>query len=637
MGISNMSENTLSVVESYIETYQNKDLLRFITCGSVDDGKSSLIGRMLYESEMILDDQMESLGTESKKHGTTGDIDFALLVDGLSAEREQGITIDVAYRFFSTEKRRFIIADTPGHEQYTRNMATGASTSDLAIVLVDARKGVLVQTMRHSFIVSMLGIKHVVLAVNKMDLVGYDQTTYDAIETRYLKKVSEFGFESIQTIPVSALKGDNIVGSSARTPWYKGPSLFTYLEMVQIEPAGIKTKAFRMPVQWVNRPNLDFRGFSGEIASGTVAVGDKLIALPSRKKATVKSIVTYDGDLEKASVGKAVTLTLNEEVDISRGDILAAEEDSCDVADIFKAHLLWMSDKKLISGRQYMFHMSSSEAVGTVSHLDYAIDVNTQDHLPAKTLEHNEIGVADIVLDRPVAFEAFDDNKTLGSFVLVDRMSNETVAMGMIKHSMRRSDNVHAHKLDIDRNARSALKDQAVRVIWMTGLSGAGKSTIANALEKKLFALGKHTMILDGDNVRRGLNQDLGFTEASRAENIRRVAEVAKLMNDAGLIVIVSFISPFIVDRQMAREIIGEDSFIEVYIDTSLEVAEQRDTKGLYKKARAGEIPNFTGIGSPYEIPTEPNLVLDTSCFDAEALADQVIKYIDGEDKDVDA
>lgn len=628
-----MVSNAIASIESYIEKHERKSQLRFITCGSVDDGKSTLIGRMLFEAGVILDDQMESLTSDSKKHGTTGDnIDFALLVDGLSAEREQGITIDVAYRFFSTDKRRFVIADTPGHEQYTRNMATGASHSDLAIVMVDARKGILPQTMRHSFIVSMLGIRHVVLAVNKMDMIDFDQERFDQIKEDYRKMVASLNFKHIQIIPMSAVNGDNVLTSSKHTPWYRGPSLMAYLETVDVSPEPFEAESFCMPVQWVNRPNSEFRGFSGEIGSGVLSVGDDVIVLPSRKTSTVKGIVTYDGELETASKGKAVTITLNDELDISRGDVLCSNDNPCQVADIFKVRLLWMSDKPLVTGRQFIFRLGTIEALCTLSRPDYAIDVNTMEHLSSKRLNLNEIGVVDLILDRPIAFEDFEKNKHLGSFILVRRVTHETIAMGMIEHAMRRSENVQAHKMDIDRDARSLAKHQRPCVIWMTGLSGSGKSTIANILEKKLYAKGAHTMILDGDNVRRGLNQDLGFGEGSRAENIRRISEVAKLMTDAGLITIVSFISPFFVDRRAAKDIIGEDCFIETYINTSLEDAERRDTKGLYKKARTGEIPNFTGISSPYEIPESPQLSLDTKAYAAEELADQVIAYIEEKD-----
>lgn len=613
----------------YLAQHENKSVLRFITCGSVDDGKSTLIGRMLYESKMIFEDQLLSLENDSKKFGTTGgDFDFALLVDGLSAEREQGITIDVAYRFFSTDKRKFIVADTPGHEQYTRNMATGASTAQLAIVMIDARKGVLTQTRRHSFIVSMLGVKHIVLAINKMDLVDYSQEVYERIKADYLKMAENLGFETIEAMPLSALKGDNIIAKSDAMPWYAGAPLFTYLETIDVSGKDVADDPFRMPVQWVNRPDLDFRGFAGEVASGVVRPGDEVMVLPSRKTTKVKRIVTYDGDLESASTGKAVTLTLADEIDISRGDILAAANDPCDVADIFKTRILWMSEKPMVSGRQYLFRTATNAAICTVSRPDYCLDVNTFDHLAAKALDLNEIGVCDTLLDRPIAFENYDENKTLGSFILIDRMSFETVSMGMILHPMRRSENVHAQKLELDRDSRASLKNQKPCVLWMTGLSGAGKSTIANALEKKLYARGAHTMILDGDNIRRGLNRDLGFTEADRAENIRRVAEVAKLMSDAGLVTIVSFISPFRAERQMARDIIGDDYFIEAYVDTPLDVAESRDIKGLYKKARAGEIPNFTGIGSPYEAPDHPDLVLKTTEQSADELAELALSHL---------
>jgi bifunctional enzyme CysN/CysC len=617
-------------IADYLARHEGKSVLRFITCGSVDDGKSTLIGRMLYESKMIFEDQLQSLEADSKKFGTTGeDIDFALLVDGLSAEREQGITIDVAYRFFATEKRKFIVADTPGHEQYTRNMATGASTAELAIVMIDARKGILTQTRRHSFIVSMLGVKHIALAVNKMDLVGYDRAVFEKIKADYEEMARTLGFLSIEAIALSALKGDNITAKSPAMPWYNGPALFDYLETIDV---GARTAAkdmpFRMPVQWVSRPNLDFRGFAGEIASGRIRAGDELMVLPSRKTSKVARIVTYDGDLPEAAAGKAVTLTLTNEIDISRGDVLASAESPCDVADIFKTRILWMSDKPMVSGRQYLLRAGTASAVCTLSRPDARIDVNTFEHLSAKGLDLNEIGICDAFLDRPIAFEPYDKNRTLGAFILIDRMSFETVAMGMTLHAMRRSDNVHAQQLTIDRHARAISKGQKPCVIWMTGLSGAGKSTIADEIEKSLFKAGHHTMILDGDNVRRGLNRDLGFTEAARAENIRRVAEVAKLMNDAGLITIVSFISPFRAERQLARDIIGDDSFIEVFVDTPLDVAESRDVKGLYKKARAGEIPNFTGISSPYEAPENPDLILKTTENPAPELAKTVIDLL---------
>ncbi|MDY0028502.1 MAG: sulfate adenylyltransferase subunit CysN [Pseudobdellovibrionaceae bacterium] len=623
------SSHDPQAVMTYLSKHEHKSVLRFITCGSVDDGKSTLIGRMLYESKMIFEDQLLSLENDSKKFGTTGgDFDFALLVDGLSAEREQGITIDVAYRFFATEKRKFIVADTPGHEQYTRNMATGASTAQLAIVMIDARKGILTQTRRHSFIVSMLGVKHVVLAVNKMDLVDYSQDVFEKITDDYMEMSKGLGFKSVKSIPLSALKGDNIVQQSTNMPWYDGGALFPYLDVVDVGDPSEKIKPFRMPVQWVNRPNLDFRGFSGEVASGVVRPNDAVMILPSRKVSKIKRIVSYNGDLDEARAGNAVTLTLGDEIDISRGDVIAAADCPCDVADIFKLRVLWMSEKQMISGRQYIFRSATNSVVCTLSRPDYCLDVNSFEHLAAKSLELNEIGVCDAMLDRPVAFETYNDNRTMGSFILIDKSSFETVAMGMIIHPMRRSENVHAHKMDIDREARSSLKNQKPCVVWMTGLSGAGKSTIANALEKKLYGRNVHSMSLDGDNIRRGLNRDLGFTESDRAENIRRIAEVSKLMVDSGLITIVSFISPFRIDRQMARDIIGEDSFVEVFVDVPLVVAEERDVKGLYKKARAGEIPNFTGIGSPYESPENADIVLDAVAHSAEELADRLVSYL---------
>lgn len=625
---NNLAQPDQSIID-YLSEHENKSVLRFITCGSVDDGKSTLIGRMLYESKMIFEDQLQSLEKDSKKFGTTGEnIDFALLVDGLSAEREQGITIDVAYRFFSTEKRKFIVADTPGHEQYTRNMATGASTAELAIVMIDARKGILTQTRRHSFIVSMIGVKHIVLAVNKMDLVGYSQTVFEKIKADYLEMARTLGFKTIEAIPLSALKGDNIVTKSPEMPWHTGFPLFSYLEQIDVIPQDNKEDPFRMPVQWVNRPNLDFRGFAGEIESGRISVGDKITVLPSHKTSTVSRIVTADGDLNTAERGKAITLTLADEIDISRGNILSSTTTPCEVADIFKTTILWMSDKDMVAGRQYAYQSATFNAVCTISKPEYHIDVNSFEHLSGKSLTLNEIGYCTIFLDRPQAFEPYTTNRNLGSFILIDRLTHETVALGMIDHAMRRSENVHAQHLTIERAQRAAQKNQKPCVVWMTGLSGAGKSTIANLTEQILHKMGHHTMILDGDNVRRGLNRDLGFTESDRAENIRRVAEVAKLMTDAGLITIVSFISPFRAERQMAREIIGDENFIEVYINTPLEVAESRDVKGLYKKARAGEIPNFTGIGSPYEAPEHPELSLNTTEQDASTLADKLVQFI---------
>lgn len=628
--MNNLARIDFSIAD-YLAEHENKSVLRFITCGSVDDGKSTLIGRMLYESKMIFEDQLQSLEKDSQKFGTTGDdIDFALLVDGLSAEREQGITIDVAYRFFATDKRKFIVADTPGHEQYTRNMATGASTADLAIVMIDARKGILTQTRRHSFIVHMLGVKHIILAINKMDLVGYDQTVFNKIKDDYLDVTKNLGFETVEAIPLSALKGDNILTHSDAMPWYNGACLFEYLETIDVAEQDIPHQNFRMPVQWVNRPNLDFRGFAGQIESGKIKVGDRIVALPSHKTSTVSRIVTFDGDLQSAERGKAVTLTLSDEIDISRGNVLSSAVVPCEIADIFKSNILWMSEKPMVTGRQYFYRSSTFSAVCTIAKPDYRIDVNSFDRLSARTLSMNEIGACTVFLDRPQVFEPYAVNRALGSFIIVDRMTNETVAMGMIEHAMRRSENVHAQHLIVNRDARAEVKKQRPCVIWMTGLSGAGKSTIANLTEQSLHNLGHHTMVLDGDNVRRGLNRDLGFSESDRAENIRRVAEVAKLMTDAGLIVIVSFISPFRAERSMARDIIGDDFFVEVFIDTPLEIAESRDVKGLYKKARAGEIPNFTGIGSPYEAPEGADLTLKTAEQDAITLSCKLVEFIRG-------
>lgn len=628
----NSIPKTDSDIEGYIHIHQNKGLLRFITCGSVDDGKSSLIGRLLFETKMIFEDQLTALSVDSQKFGTTGENpDFSLLLDGLAAEREQGITIDVAYRFFSTPKRKFIVADTPGHEQYTRNMATGASTADLAIVIVDARKGVLTQTCRHSYIVSMLGVKHIVLALNKMDLVDYDEGIFNDIENDYRKFIEtlDIGAKNItiQTIPVSAVRGDNVVENSANMPWYKGPSLLNYLENIdQTEQGAIP--AFRMPVQWVNRPNLDFRGFSGRIASGGVKPGDRITVLPSGKQTSIARIVTYEGDLPLAVTGQSVTLTTTDEIDISRGDVLACADSPCEVADQLEARLLWMSEQPLISGRQYLLKLGTATALCTPSKPKYRIDVNNLEHIATKDLHLNEIGLCDLALDRPLAFATYEESRDLGGFILIDRLSNETVAAGMVTHSLRRSTNVHLQNLTVDRSARASLKNQKPQVLWFTGLSGSGKSTIANCVEQKLHLLGKHTVLLDGDNVRQGLNRDLGFTEQDRAENIRRIAEVAKLMTDAGLITLVAFISPYRSEREMARDLIGADSFVEIFVDAPLEVAEGRDVKGLYKKARAGEIPNFTGIDSPYEVPVSPNLKLETYLHSVEVLADLVLKLV---------
>ena len=617
-------------IAAYLQRHETKGLLRFITCGSVDDGKSTLIGRLLHDTKLLLDDQVAALESDSRKHGTqNGELDFALLVDGLAAEREQGITIDVAYRFFGTERRKFIVADCPGHEQYTRNMATGASTADLAVVLVDARKGLLTQTHRHSYIVSLLGIRHVVLAVNKMDLVGYDQSVFDAIVDGYRELAAQLGIPQVQAIPLSALQGDNMIAASQTMPWYAGPTLLDHLEQVNVEQMQVDSAssnaAFRLPVQWVNRPNQDFRGFAGTLVRGRVAVGDEVAVLPSGRRSTVARIVTADGDLAQAGDGQAVTLTLADEVDASRGDVIAAASDPPEVADQFAAHLLWMGDERLLPGRPYLLKLGTQTVGASVTEIKHKVDVNTQEHLAAKHLELNEVAYCNLHLDQPVAFEPYARNRALGAFILIDRQSNATVAAGTLDFALRRAANIHWQHLDVDKAARAAIKHQQARCLWFTGLSGAGKSTIANVLEKKLQALGRHTYLLDGDNVRHGLNKDLGFTDEDRVENIRRVAEVARLMTDAGLIVLVSFISPFRAERDMARALFDAGEFMEIFVDTSLADAERRDVKGLYAKARRGELRNFTGIDSPYEAPERPELHLRTAQADAAALADEVL------------
>lgn len=616
-------------IAAYLEKHENKSLLRFITCGSVDDGKSTLIGRLLYDSKMIFEDQLASLEADSKKVGTQGEnIDFALLVDGLAAEREQGITIDVAYRFFATDKRKFIVADTPGHEQYTRNMATGASTADVAILMIDARKGILTQTRRHAFITTLLGIRRLVLAVNKMDLVGYDETVFNDIVDDFYTFADELATDlEVQPIPMSALAGINITSRSDETGWYEGPALMKYLENV---PVGDRRRnaAFRMPVQWVNRPNLDFRGFSGQIASGTIRPGDQVKSMPSGKQSTIARIVTADGDLPEAIAGQSVTLTLADEIDASRGDALVAADDPAEVSDQFQVRILWMSEAPLLPGRRYLLKIGAKTVTATVNAPKYGIDVNTLSDMPAKTLELNQIGVTTISIDQPIAFDPYDVNRNMGGFILIDRMSNDTVGLGLIDFALRRASNIHWQAMDVNRDALAEQKAQRPAVLWFTGLSGSGKSTIANALQKRLFALGKHTFNLDGDNVRHGLNRDLGFTDADRVENIRRVANVAKLMSDAGLITLVSFISPFRSERQMARGLMTDGEFIEIHVDTPLEVAEQRDVKGLYKKARAGEIKNFTGISSPYEPPQNPELRIDTVDRSPEDAAEEILNYL---------
>ena len=627
--MSNVHEDLIaSDIEAYLDIHEHKDLLRFITCGSVDDGKSTLIGRLLYESHLVFEDHLAALEADSRKVGTQGgDLDFALLVDGLTAEREQGITIDVAYRFFTTEKRKFIVADTPGHEQYTRNMVTGASTADVAVILIDARKGVLTQTRRHSYLVSLLGIEQVVLAVNKLDLLDYSRDVFDKIEADYRDFAAEIGLHDITAIPVSALRGTNIIEPSADTPWYDGPALLDHLESVQVSDRGARSP-FRMPVQWVNRPNLDLRGFSGLVVGGTVRPGDPVRALPSGRTTTVEQIVTLDGDLDEASTGRSVTLVLADEIDISRADVLCAGEDPAEVADQFEAQIIWMHQDELLPGRKYLLKLAATTVGVTLSPPKYKVNVNTLEELAAKTLGLNEIGVCTVSTDRPIAFDPYDRNRDTGGFVLIDRLSNATVGAGLLHFALRRSQNVHRQAVDVTPESRSALMGHQPGVVWLTGLSGAGKSTIANRTEQQLHAMGVHTALLDGDNVRHGLNHDLGFTEADRVENIRRVGEVARLMADAGLVVLVSFISPFRGERALARRLAGEGRFCEVFVDTTLSVAEARDPKGLYRKARSGELINFTGIDSPYEAPESPELRIDISDTDPDQAADAVIEQL---------
>jgi bifunctional enzyme CysN/CysC len=612
----------------YLRRQEEKSLLRFLTCGSVDDGKSTLIGRLLYDTKLIFEDQLAALERDSRKHGTTGDdIDFALLVDGLEAEREQGITIDVAYRFFATAKRKFIVADTPGHEEYTRNMATGASTADLAIVLVDSRQGVLTQTRRHSYIASLLGIRHIVLAVNKIDLVGYSQDVFDGIVADYMAFANDLGFLSVQPIPVSARYGDNVTLPSDNMGWYQGPALLEHLETVAIE-ADDAAKPLRFPVQFVSRPNLDFRGFAGEIASGSVAVGDAVTVAKSGKQSTIRRIVTMDCDLDHASAGQAVTLVLDNEVEVSRGNMLVSPGDRPHVADQFQAHLIWFDHEPMIPGRSYLLKTEADTTAASITALKYKVDINSFAHDAAKTLQMNDVGVCNVSTQTPLAFDAYRDNRVTGNFIVIDRFTNATVGAGMIDHPLRRSDNVHWQALEIDRQARAALKHQKPSVLWFTGLSGSGKSTVANTLEKMLHAAGRHTYMLDGDNVRHGLNRDLGFTDEDRVENIRRVAEVAKLMADAGLIVLVSFISPFRSERRLARELMEPGEFIEIFVDTPIEECARRDPKGLYRKAAEGKIKNFTGISSPYERPEHPEVHLHTVGHDPVALAAQIEAFM---------
>ena len=625
MTIINSSTNP---TDHFLQQQNQLDLLRFITCGSVDDGKSTLIGRLLYEATCIFDDQVSSLQKDSIAYGTQGgDIDYALLVDGLAAEREQGITIDVAYRFFNTDKRKFIVADTPGHEQYTRNMVTGASTTDLAVILIDARKGVLEQTRRHAFICSLLGIKHVMLAINKMDLVDYQQFTFESIEQNFADFAKQLNFDKLTAIPVSALKGDNVVARSDKMNWFKGPTLLAFLETVRTTQ-GLEQHPFRMPVQWVNRPHLDFRGFSGTVAAGVIKPGDEIRILPSGSTAKVKDIILFEQPLPRAHAGQAVTITLDREVDASRGDMLVAAQAPCEVSDQFEVDLVWMNQEQGFIGRSYGLQIGTNWVNAQITDIKHTINVNTLEHNPARALGLNDIAVVKLSLDKAVAFETFGDCQPLGSLILVDRFSNATVAAGMIKHALRRSTNVHKQTLAVAKKDRHQLNGHAGKVLWFTGLSGSGKSTIANLVEQKLHQKGFRTYLLDGDNVRHGLNKDLGFTEADRVENIRRVTEVAQLMVDAGLVVLTAFISPYRAERNAAKARFEDGEFLEIFVNTPLDVAEQRDPKGLYKKARRGEIPNFTGINSPYEAPTNPDFEVDTSVLTAEHIAEQLVANV---------
>ena len=619
-----------SSLSEYLQQHESKSLLRFITCGSVDDGKSTLIGRLLHDSKLLLDDQLATLESDSRRHGTqNGEIDFALLVDGLAAEREQGITIDVAYRFFDTEYRKFIVADCPGHEQYTRNMATGASTADLAIVLVDARKGLLTQTRRHSYIVSLLGIRHVILAVNKMDLVDYDQATFERIAEDYRQLAHQVGLTKVVCLPLSALNGDNVMSASIQMPWYQGDSLLRLLEIIDVSrPQG--NRPFRFPVQWVNRPHQNFRGFSGLVASGEIRVGDEVIVLPSGTRTRLAGVINPQGDASAAREGEAVTLILADEVDVSRGDVIAAADHPPEVADQFAAHVLWMADAPLLPGRGYWLKIGSQTVAAQITEIKHRVDVNSQKFLAAKRVNLNEVAYCNLMLDQAIAFERYADNRALGGFILIDRQTNATVGCGTIDFALRRATNIHWHQLEIGRQTRAAIKGQTPSCLWFTGLSGSGKSTIANLVDRRLHALGYHTYILDGDNVRHGLNKDLGFTDEDRVENIRRVAEVAKLMVDAGLIVLVSFISPFRDERRMARELFDEVEFLEVFVDTPLEICEQRDPKGLYRRARAGEIPNFTGISSPYQPPEHADIHLPTADLTMEQSVERVTSRLLG-------
>ena len=624
--VSELIENDIG---RFLHEHEHKSLLRFITCGSVDDGKSTLIGRLLYESKMIFEDQMAAVESDSKKWGTQGgDIDFALLVDGLAAEREQGITIDVAYRFFATDKRKFIVADTPGHEQYTRNMITGASTADVAIILIDARKGILTQTRRHSYLASLIGIRKIVLAVNKMDLMDYSSEVFQTIEADYRAFALNIGLTDITAIPLSALRGDNMIQPSDNTPWYSGPTLLGLLETVPVDDTRLQTMPLRFPVQWVNRPNLDFRGFCGTISSGIAKVGARIRVQPSGRESRIARIITPSGDQSLALAGQSITITLADEIDVSRGDVISGAESAPEVADQFQAVLIWMDDEPMLPGRPYLMKLGSRTVTATITEPKYKVNVNTLEHLAMKSLELNEIGICNIALDRVVPFDAYSENRASGGFILIDKMTNNTVCAGMLNFALRRSHNIHMQHVDVTKAVRARSLGQRPRVIWFTGLSGAGKSTIANLVEKKLQASGKHCYLLDGDNLRHGLNKDLGFTEGDRVENIRRVAEISRLMIDAGLIVLTAFISPFRAERDMARGLLEEGEFVEVFVDTPLDVAEGRDVKGLYRKARRGELSNFTGIDSPYEAPESPELVIDTTRHSPDEAADLVIELI---------
>jgi len=626
--MAHVSALIASDIERYLESHEHKGLLRFITCGSVDDGKSTLIGRMLFEAKMLYEDQLAALEADSRKFGTQGgDLDFALLLDGLNAEREQGITIDVAYRFFSTDKRNFIVADTPGHEQYTRNMVTGASTADVAVILVDARKGVLIQTRRHSYLVSLIGIRKVVLAINKLDMVSYSQEVFDRIEGEYRAFAKKIGLEDIVCIPLSALKGDNVTTPSTNTRWYHGPTLIGYLETVVVADHA-QDGPFRMPVQWVNRPDLDFRGFSGRVVGGSVRRGDRIRVLPSGKGSTIARIVTKDCDLDRAVAGQSITLTLTDEIDISRGDLISTAESPPEVADQFEAAVIWMSDDEMFPGRPYLLKIGAKTVGATIATPKYKVNVNTLEHLAAKTLHLNEIGICNLNLDQTIAFDPYAENRDTGGFILIDRLTNNTIGAGLLHFALRRSQNIHWQAIEVNKQAHAALNKHQPCVVWFTGLSGSGKSTIANVVEKKLHILGRHTYLLDGDNVRHGLNKDLGFTEADRVENIRRVAEVARLMVDAGLIVLVSFISPFRSERRLARDLVQMGEFCEVFVDTPLSVAEQRDTKGLYKKARRGDLKNFTGIDSPYEPPEHAEVTIETVTTAPDVAAERIIAHL---------